>query len=200
MKKALLIASLALTTLLSSVSSHATVSVVTNGGLITGVNNLNVGGTLYNLTFGDTFTTPTVNKTTARSIMNELGSLLSGGGALSTSSFGLVNTTTLGCDGGYIARTTCNMYLPYMNTAFNGAYSVQNTKRVEAFNTVNNHTNRPMGFVSNSVANGFRYTGVGASLAVITSPVPEPSTYMMMGLGLFGIVAMRKRQKNIMSL
>lgn len=191
--------SLMLTTVISvfALPASAQVTHLIQGGELIGASNVNVGGTLYDVSFLDGPLTNLYDGASNPFTTSEAAQLATE--ALDTQvfvdlgifTFDSAPTITAGCND-IVGRSVCGIY-----TLFNvGAPDSDVWLFLNDANNAIDDISLRDPYTSLDTTHFDLVTNARWSVAAsATQPVPEPSTYAMLGLGLLGVMWASRRQK-----
>jgi len=167
---------------------------VMDGGTIKGATGVDVGGTSYDVTFGDGVVGDGISSFT------ESATSTSASEALRDLVFTNLSTS-LGAVQGCQNIFTCQIFTPFANVIRQDPESGSSARTLISyfwFDSINSGVVSDIQlFPSSDTATSNNSTIARWSIAQVTSAVPEPETYAMFlaGLGLLGFVSRRRKQK-----
>lgn len=185
--------------IVASTAATATPTLLVQDGKLTGANNVNVGGTLYNVTFQDgtcisvfkgcvqsefVFTTPATASAAAQALLDQV--FVDG----PAGNFDTESNTTVGCTD----LSNCWTRVPQTSTAYQLYYVSAINQFTPTGTRQGLSTPRSIAMLNDDTATSIYSNWAVFKLATPESTVPEPGTIALLGLALAGMTVLRRRK------
>jgi hypothetical protein len=199
MKNDLLISLLFASSLVATSNANAAPELQWDGSKYTGISGLNVPSFgIYDVTFSGTWNGKYGNEAFARAATDSLSQTITSTGAFHTTPFDLKPELTYGC----VNPTSCSMTIltGIESSSSSSLYSAIFFSTVANFGLGNEHKDgiydfkriAPTEWGGRDISSRTGQTVANFTLSSAVSPIPEPSTWLMLITGL-GLISLRKK-------